>query len=184
MLGKTHKAGATALALALISTEVVYPVTDSPVKSGLFVAGAIVGSLMPDLDVKSSEASKKNKLLSFITRLFFEHRGTHSVVVLTVLAALLYIPARFIPLGYGYPVLWGIILGYLSHIILDMCTKKGCPVFNPIKINISILPLKTGGLIERIIRVVFYILIIYLLYLIFENYFDINILNTIKNIIK
>lgn len=174
MLGKTHKAGAVALSLTLISAEVMYPVTDSPVKSGLFVAGAVIGSLMPDLDVKSSTASKKAGLLSFITRLFFEHRGTHSIFVLAIIGAILAIPAVLIPGGYGLPVLWGVILGYASHILLDICTKKGCPVFNPIKINVSILPLKTGGIVERIIRIVFIIIIIYSLISITNNYININ----------
>lgn len=59
----------------------------------------------------------------------------------------------------------GISFGYVSHIILDLFTKEGVPLFRPlIKYRFKLLPFKTGSFIEGIVRFFNLIVIIYALF--------------------
>jgi membrane-bound metal-dependent hydrolase YbcI (DUF457 family) len=73
----------------------------------------LIGSLIPDSDIKGSPASKVLPLY-----LIFKHRGpTHRIWFM--------IPACVL-LGL-YDVHWGagLFVGWFSHLMLDSCTKSG-----------------------------------------------------------
>lgn len=163
MQGKTHMAAAATISLGIIT----YKTQDfGMLQSGVLIVSTIAGSLLPDIDIKNSKVSHKHKFLSFFIRLFIEHRGTHSVIFMALLSIPLFLLTMILPSGirpYGITFGFEILLGYASHIILDMLTPKGSPVLNPIsKYSVSLLRIKTGGVIEFMIRMAMYILVIYM----------------------
>ncbi|MGL4991711.1 MAG: metal-dependent hydrolase [Sarcina sp.] len=81
--------------------------------------------------------AKKNDIyiITFLTlaTVFFTFRNTSDVI------------------SYIYIYALGITLGYISHIILDLFTKEGVPLLQPIsKHRFNIFPFKTGSFIEKI----------------------------------
>lgn len=156
MLGKTHIAGGICLAATLTAVSGIYnPVINANNLSNiealsvwsLYLVGAANGAILPDIDKKGSTISNKNRLVSFIIRLIFTHRGfTHSLLCM-ILAASLLSPLAFF--NIFTQALWvGIITGYGSHLLLDALNPTGIPFLYPYKTKISFAKIKTGGFIE------------------------------------
>ncbi|EGT5063775.1 metal-dependent hydrolase, partial [Clostridioides difficile] len=57
----------------------------------------------------------------------------------------------------------GFIIGYLSHLCLDLITKEGIELFYPITINISLLPIKTNSKTEKFISKLLNFIVIFLI---------------------
>ena len=57
----------------------------------------------------------------------------------------------------------GILIGSISHICLDLLTKEGVELFYPIRLNFSILAIKTNSKLEKIICKFLNLLAIFLL---------------------
>lgn len=119
---KGHRIGgtvATSLTLALLEPGI----TDGAMLTG----GIMLGALLPDIDADYSYINSKFKLISKVYKLIpndnivFRHRGLlfHSVYTI-VLLVLSY-------KSYGYPWILGLIIGVLSHHILDATTPAGLP---------------------------------------------------------
>ena len=143
MQGVTHAilgAGAgVALALAIHQT---------PTNALLFVALGTVGGLLPDIDSPHSIISHKARPARLLV-FWIKHRGlTHSAGILALLALA----------GWHYAGWLGLTLaaGYASHLIADMATIEGIPLFYPFKRMIHVLPpglrLTTGGFLEGVFR--------------------------------
>lgn len=67
-------------------------------------------------------------------------------------------------LGYIDIYLLGIVLGYISHIFLDLLTKEGVPLLRPLlKIRFKFSPFRTGGIIEFISKTCSFFIIIFCL---------------------
>jgi len=137
MLGKTHLVGGL-IAGALI---VPYVTTSS---SELFIACAGLGALLPDIDSPNSLFGRKIKPISYLIQSTMGHRGIfHSLFI----AAVLFIALQILLPNYAL----AITIGYLSHLLLDMLTPSGVPLFWPLSFNISLPVVKTGSLVEKII---------------------------------
>lgn len=99
------------------------------VTASAFAAGAVIGSLAPDIDTPTSTISKWIPLLPSIVNKIFGHRGfIHSPFCILLLFLLFYLvkPARFLSLFFI-----GILTGYSMHLIQDSFTKGGIPWFYP-----------------------------------------------------
>ncbi len=108
-----------------------------PINLGVISAGLILGSLIPDLDHKNSYISNKAKSLSFFTSRLFKHRGfTHSILGTLIFYYILnyFLPklSLYIDIFYLDIFKWALIIGFISHIILDMMTPGGVVLFYPI----------------------------------------------------
>lgn len=78
-------------------------------------------------------------------------------IVLVVFIVTMYIAYEYSLslLGYVRVYLLGILVGYASHIFLDMFTKGGVPFFKPITgFRISFTNFKTGSIIEEVTKVI------------------------------
>lgn len=156
MVGKTHIAGGLFLASTLTTATGIYQplgCDTSLVLFGIYLFGSSLGSILPDIDKRNSTISGKNvgtKATSLITRLIFTHRGfTHSILCLLILSTLSS-PLAFA--GVYTKALWmGIILGYGSHLILDMLNPTGIALLYPLDNMISFAKIKTSGLIEKLL---------------------------------
>ena len=95
-----------------------------------------LGALVPDIDQASSTLGSKCKPIGWL----LQHRGvTHSLLFALLCAAI-------------YPYLG---LGVLSHILLDMCNRRGVMLLWPFRrqIGVPFLDVKTGGLFELLLRI-------------------------------
>lgn len=100
--------------------------------------GTLSGSLLPDIDHKSSKIGRLFIFFSSPISFLFGHRGlTHSFVgwaIFTILLNELYLKNQKV----SYDFLQSFSLGYFSHLIADSLTPKGIPLFWPLKLFFKI----------------------------------------------
>lgn len=139
MTGKTHILGGIAASLAY-----AHIANEDPI---ILVSAGIVGALLPDICHSGSKLGRKLPLLSKIINKLFGHRTfTHSLLFLVLIASLMnaIFPNEVIKTG--------IIVGMVSHYILDMATKNGIKLFFPINLTVRFpVTTKTGSKIESIV---------------------------------
>lgn len=96
-----------------------------------FYLAAVIGALLPDLD---HDQSKMGRLLWFISKplKFFgiKHRGlTHSLLGILLFAL---VSKQLITYNWiGEITWWGLVIGYISHIVVDMMNVHGLPLLFP-----------------------------------------------------
>jgi inner membrane protein len=111
---------------------------------------------MVDIDTHRSKVGKRFIPFSWLTKLFFRHRGLfHSIFfVLIIYIALTY-------LGW-YTISFAFLLGYLSHIALDAITKSGVQIFWPLRKKIRG-PIQTNSMLEKVLFTVLLLADVYLI---------------------
>ncbi|AOR23522.1 metal-dependent hydrolase [Clostridium taeniosporum] len=113
----------------------------------IFIGGSILGSLLPDIDHKSSYIGKKAKPVSRVINKLAGHRQLfHS----PLLYLILYLVATYnIKDTYKLTFINGLFLGIGSHLVLDSLTVGGIPWFYPLsKKKISLGKIKTNSQLE------------------------------------
>lgn len=136
---------------------------------------ANLGALLPDLDTKKSYISKKWPYLAKFISKRCKHRGfTHSLLFVISLDILL----RFIVYtGENNIILicfsYGILLGCISHIVLDLFTYEGVDLFFPLGFNIRFSRMKTSSKLEKhVYRVIKFISINFILYYLYIHFIN------------
>ncbi|MCL2404444.1 MAG: metal-dependent hydrolase [Defluviitaleaceae bacterium] len=114
-----------------------------------------VGIVIPTLILfKLSQTKWVRETWGFVTK----HRGImHTLIIpiCTVIATIFIRDRYFLILTYGF------LAGYVSHILADCMTTKGCPILFPVlRRNIRFIKLKTGSDAERIQATIMVIVII------------------------
>ncbi|MBQ1769484.1 MAG: metal-dependent hydrolase [Turicibacter sp.] len=136
----------------------------------LYCAATTVGSLLPDIDMTSSQMGK---LLPFISKCItsrFKHRTmTHSLLSIIFFFILMsFAPLLNIGKDFYILLICGLMVGHTSHIILDLFTHQGVCLFYPCKIKIKLANFKTGAKGERFINHA--LLVSMVLYFLYETY--------------
>lgn len=147
MMGHTHILAGMCAGLGVAAYMHASPL-DSLVLAGL--AGA--AALLPDIDHPKADIRRRLGLLGTFTFGWLSHRGiTHTWLLALVLGALalLTLPS---------PVALALIAGYSSHLIADMATRSGLPVFWPLtNERFFVLPyplrVRTGSVVESLLDV-------------------------------
>ncbi|MBN1035340.1 metal-dependent hydrolase [Clostridium botulinum] len=113
----------------------------------IFVGGSILGSLLPDIDHKSSYIGKKAKPVSRVINKLAGHRKLfHSPLLYLILYLIVTYPVKD---ALQLIFINGLFLGIVSHLILDSCTIGGLPWFYPLsKKKISLGKIKTNSQLE------------------------------------
>tara|TARA_Y100000034_G_scaffold17454_1_gene19090 strand:+ start:7183 stop:7641 length:459 start_codon:yes stop_codon:yes gene_type:complete len=120
----------------------------------IFIIVALFATYIPDIDTKKSKIGKY--LIFRPIQWFSKHRGIiHSLVFLFFLTFLLWL---FFP-----EVSFGFFVGFGSHLISDSLTVRGVSLFFPFSRKKISGIIKTGGISETIIFVVFLIADLWLL---------------------
>ncbi|MDV2683338.1 metal-dependent hydrolase [Alkalihalophilus lindianensis] len=142
MTGKTHLTGGLALCVAADTFWLTNSAT--PI---YYVAG-MAGALIPDICHIHSKIGRRLPLLSRVISSLFGHRTfTHSLLFLAIWALIFYLF-----FGDYLMVRDGLMLGMISHILLDATTIRGVRLFYPLNIRFRLpLYIRTGGAIERVI---------------------------------
>ncbi|WP_238901171.1 MULTISPECIES: metal-dependent hydrolase [unclassified Clostridium] len=118
--------------------------------TAVFLGGAFVGSIFPDIDHRNSFIGKKTKGVSKAINKLAGHRKLFH-------APLVYLFLYSIVIGMFTDKLMligikGIFLGIFSHLVLDSLTIGGLPWFYPFsKKRFSICMIKTNSKIEDIL---------------------------------
>lgn len=145
-------------------------------ESGLVIAGALLGSLLPDIDNRHSSISRKWEFISLFVsagqflirvlanvlpgkpkqyiRSLIGHRGiTHSLAATLIFPGLIYVIGISIDHTETMGLLAvGIAGGILSHLLFDMCSG-GVPLFMPLTTKrITLMRIRTGGIGEWLFR--------------------------------
>jgi len=152
MQGNTHIVGGITASLAFAQFS-----NDNPL---VLVGAGVIGALLPDICHRGSKIGRKFPIVSKLVNMVFGHRSfTHSLLFLLFMSLVLhsFVPYKAISIG--------IIIGMASHIVLDMCTKKGVKLFFPATISIRFpLTTKTGSKVENVVLMLLSMLSIYLSY--------------------
>lgn len=180
MMAATHRLGGLAA-----GTAAAVLLHAGKAESGLLIAGAVLGSLIPDIDNRHSSISRKWVLLSTLVsigqmiirafssilprkqrnyiRSLIGHRGiTHSLVPVIVIPLIICLIGHMTGCaGAGTYTAAGIGLGILSHLLFDMLAG-GVPLFMPFSTKrIYLAHIKTGGAVEWIFRVILILVFTY-----------------------
>ena len=140
MLGKQHLLFGTVTGIATVITLNQLGVID---ETGMyeFTGMAMLGSLLPDIDMTTSTISRILKPVSFILSKAIGHRTyTHDVFLNIILCVISMFYMKNNYMMY-LPLVTGLWFGIFGHLLLDSFTVNGLPVlylFN--KKNIHILP--------------------------------------------
>lgn len=164
MTGRKHQYFGMMYALSIaILFEFPFLYAAQPDHYGLywFITGILFGSVLPDIDHPKSTLGRLFRPITLvldwlfrpITRLMraealFTHRGfTHSLLALGLFAAVSYY------LLSGFQPLWiGLTLGYISHLIGDMFTVRGCQIFWPYRRHFRLpVTVRTGSFAETML---------------------------------
>lgn len=187
MTKETHSSGGIIVGLIAFNTFITklipnYSVVYQIFLTFLFFHASYIGSLFPDIDMKSSFISKR---YPFIAKKFGKkcrHRGfTHSF--LSLFLFILFFEVAYIITDKNiimFCVGLGFILGYISHMILDLLTSEGIELFNPWRINLHILPIKTGSKAEKYLnkslKIFITFLIVYNIILLINAHYDVDLI--------
>lgn len=178
MMAATHRLGGAAAGIAL-SGIFIRSGSGGAAEGAILIAGAVLGSLIPDIDNARSSISRKVPLARAITGLFqaaargisnllpskgrklvrgaVGHRGiTHSLAMCLITAGALWGIGRQagldIYMGYRFFAA-GLVAGIASHLVLDMFAG-GVPLFCPVSnARVTLAHIKTGGVVEWLVRI-------------------------------
>lgn len=158
MTGNTHIIGGIAASLALAQVTNYNPV--------ILVGAGVIGALLPDICHGGSKVGRTFPLVSKIINTLFGHRSfTHSLLFLILIAALL---RSFVT---NESVVAGILVGIVSHFVLDMATKNGIKLMFPLKLTVRFpITTKTGGVVEYVVFAALSVLSVYFGYEAFAFY--------------
>ena len=108
----------------------------------LFMTVAVIAAAIPDIDHPDSAVGKKVKIIGFL----FKHRGFfHSILA----AGIFSLGINYIFRNYAITIAF--VIGYVSHILIDMLTHAGVMPLHPLS-NFKIKGfMKSNGIIEWLI---------------------------------
>lgn len=142
-MGRNHAATGV-----LTGSGVAWLAQLNPGQAAAFIGITAVCSLLPDLDHPDAIAPRAfgwpGRTLAWCIGTAFGHRGlTHSVLGVGVLSA----GMAFIPHLPAF-CYWAVILGCVTHILGDMCTVSGVPLFWPFDRCYRVGWMRTGSFFE------------------------------------
>ncbi|MAG15583.1 hypothetical protein CMO88_00825 [Candidatus Woesearchaeota archaeon] len=118
----------------------------------LFVSIAAVASSFPDIDHVSSKISRKLPPFAIVSHSLFAHRGfIHSLFP----PLLLY----FMIFKIDSAIAAAVLVGYISHLLLDATTTRGIRFFYPLPFKIKGF-IRTNSFAEKIVTMLLLIVII------------------------
>ncbi|HTJ89137.1 MAG TPA: metal-dependent hydrolase [Acidocella sp.] len=140
MMAKSH------VVVGLAAWIVAAPLLHLSPVDPVYLALAVGGSLLPDIDHPSSWIGRRSRPLSTVIASALGHRGlTHSAVAVIGLVELLR------HAGYQRGMVSALAVGYLSHLAADMLTPRGLRLAWPLRGNWGLPLCRTGSPMETTI---------------------------------
>jgi inner membrane protein len=143
MMARSH------VVVGLAAWVVVAPLLHLSVVEPVNVGLAVAGSLLPDVDHPRSWVGRRTRPISTAVAAVVGHRGvTHSAIAVLGLSSLL------LHVGYRWPGVAALAVGYLSHLGVDMLTPQGLRLAWPLRGTWGFPLCRTGSPAEPIIVLV------------------------------
>ena len=100
----------------------------------LCIGFSAVGSLVPDIDKSGSRISKKTPILSFLIEHLVGHRGILHTPIFVILLIVLFnaIVSTYNLNNFIAYIIQAFIVGYISHLLIDLFTPKGLMLLFPL----------------------------------------------------
>ncbi len=122
------------------------PLLHLPALQPAYLAVAVAGALLPDIDHPNSWLGRRSRPLSTVLAAMLGHRGiTHSLIAVAGLLALL---SRA---GFRRSLVAALCVGYLSHLAADMLTPRGLRLAWPLRRTWTLPVCRTGSPAEAVI---------------------------------
>lgn len=152
MTGNTHILGGIASSLAFVQITHYDQI--------IVVGASVFGALLPDICHTGSKIGKIFPIISKIVNIVFGHRTlTHSLLFLMIIS---FVMNHYIS---NESIVAGVIIGVISHYVLDMFTKKGIMLFFPLNIMVRFpITTRTGSKTENFVAALLSLLSLYLGY--------------------
>lgn len=143
MMGRNHVATGV-----LTGSGAAWLAQLNPGQAAAFIGITSVCALLPDFDHPDAIGPRAfgwpGRTLAWFIGTLFGHRGiTHSVLGVGLLSAGMVLIPHLPGLCY-----WAVILGCVTHILGDMCTVSGVPVFWPFGRCFRVGVMRTGHYFE------------------------------------
>lgn len=109
----------------------------------------LISSLLPDLDHPKSTLGSKLTFISYPTSAIFGHRGiTHSFLMIAALVFFIkdIATSSNVHLSITQYFILPFVVGYLSHLLADLCTPAGLPLLYPAKKRFNIAYISSPGI--------------------------------------
>jgi len=178
MTSRTHDVFAFA---SLMSISAYYPPSSLNTATLMVsLVGNIIGSLLPDIDQATNQLwnllPAGNSIGKVFRKWFLAHRTlSHSLLGIFLVHKFLWwiLPKILNPNYLNITLIcYSIMIGFVSHLILDFFTEEGLPLFFPIKIRVGFPPvsswrIETGKWFEKL--VVFPGIIAYSIWFVFNH---------------
>ena len=108
--------------------------------SPMLIAGCLFCALLPDIDTTSSIVGRLFYPFAKHIEGEYGHRTiTHSLIAIITVCVICVSLFDFLAFG-----VW-LLVGYVSHIVLDMVVGDGVPLFYPARIRFEMARVKSGG---------------------------------------
>ena len=144
MMFKTHLFFALFLALLIFNYYNINLV---------FILILVLASILPDIDHSKSFIGRKLRPLSWLINFIFGHRKLiHSLFFVLILTLIIKMFSNYY---------LAFLIGYVSHLFLDLLTKQGLQIFYPLKFKVRGF-IKTNGLIEKLF--LWFLIVVNLIY--------------------
>lgn len=153
-----------------------------------YLAITVIASLLPDIDHTQSILGKMfYPLAKYLDRKFGHRTITHSLLFLIISCFIVFLIDYHTKLE---SILLIFFFALLSHLLFDMMTVQGIPLFYPFKRNPCVIPADPqirikGGSSQEIVVFAFFLLILWFSYPLFQNGFWLSYNNqfaTIKHL--
>ncbi|NCE98819.1 metal-dependent hydrolase [Emergencia sp. 1XD21-10] len=149
---------------ALAGTAVITAIhSGDKVTTAAIISGAVIGSLLPDIDHTRSKVSRSSaaaQITSYAVSAVTKHRGVlHTPLFLLLLALILGAAINVLQDDDLALIAWslyfGLLPGMLSHLMLDTCNPSGIMWLYPFSNKkMSVLSIKTSSMGEAVVAVV------------------------------
>lgn len=104
---------------------------NDPLSAVLFTASCTLGSILPDIDSPKSMISKCIPIIPTIVNKIFGHRNLLHAPILPALCSLFLYLFKEELTEIAWVCGYGILAGYVLHLLQDAFTIRGIPIFYP-----------------------------------------------------
>lgn len=179
MTGRTHDLAAFTALTYVIATKDIASMT----LATAFVAFSanMIGGLAPDIDQPTATLWRRIRAGSLLGRVIHPLLGGHRYISHSIIGIFLFGYVLSISLGHLGKILlvdmevvwWSFMIGFISHLIMDVFTRDGLPLLFPIPFKFGIPPIRflrirTSGVVEK--SFVFPMLLLVNIYFIYTYY--------------
>lgn len=149
MIARTHDLAAFTALSAVVVFMAPGPITLSTALLALLANQ--LGGIAPDIDQPTAPLWRNLPAARFFGKIFARMSGGHRFISHSIIGAVLFgIAVRFVlmffqlimPSAQIELVWWAFMAGLVSHLLMDMFTKEGVPLFLPLPLKIGIPPIK------------------------------------------